>query len=227
MRLGINEPVSESPRVCVRSQPCLSALLAGRLSPFCGRLGGFSGPVLPSPPWLLSGRGGPQGGVFTARLGLPWPLPSVCLLPQGHRFPCHVGRELPACLQEQPGLVLSAAVDACSGLDNPGCVPGAGGPRKRPGSGPSPAGGFGLAAWRWGPWGALFSRASAFPAALPVGANAGQGGGPELSERGADAGSGAFLLSHRATRGHEQRCDSWGLAPLATFSEPGALSGLF
>ena len=41
---------------------------------------------------------------------------------------------------------------------------GAGGSRKRPGSGPGPAGGFGLGAWRWSPRGALFSRASAFPA---------------------------------------------------------------
>ena len=206
--------------MCVCSQPCLSALLAGRLSPFCGRLGGFSGPVLP---WVW---GTPGKGVYGPAWVCPGPSPlfvssprdtgSLVMWEESCPLVCRNSRALSSQLRSTPAagwtiLAVSRGPVAC-------------------GSALAPAQALrGASGWELGGGarGALFSRVSAFSAALPVGANSGQGGGPELSERGADAGSGAFLPSHRATRGHEQRCESWGLAPLATFSEPGALSGLF
>ena len=214
MRLSTNEPVSRSPRVRVCSQPRLSALLAGRLSPFCGRLGGFSGPVLPSPPWLRSGRGGLQGGVFTAPPGSAL-APSLCLSPPpgtqvplscgkraarlsaGTAGPCPLscGRLLQRAGQSWlcPGglaarksaLALAQALQGASGWEL------GGGARGEP---------FSL--------GPLLS-----PQACPWELTLAKEDVRQLSERGADTGPGSFLMGHCATRSYEQRCDGWGLNP--------------
>ena len=124
---------------------------------------GVSQAVLPSPPWLHSGHGGLQGGVFRPHLVLPRPLPSACLLPRGHRFPCHVGRELPACLQEQLGLVPSAVADSCSGLDNPGCVPGGWRLAEAPWLRPRPCRGLRAGSLEVEPAGSPFLQGLCFP----------------------------------------------------------------
>lgn len=104
-RVGKDRPRShrgQDQRPGLRLQP---GLRLGSLfkSPCCLPL---PGPTWPTP----DHRGDLEEGCLQLCLSLPWPLSSSSFpSPRGHRSPFHVGRKLPACLQEQLGLVPSAA----------------------------------------------------------------------------------------------------------------------
>lgn len=104
-RVGKDRPRShrgQDQRPGLRLQP---GLRLGSLfkSPCCLPL---PGPTWPTP----DHRGDLEEGCLQLCLGLPWPLSSSSFpSPRGHRSPFHVGRKLSACLQEQLGLVPSAA----------------------------------------------------------------------------------------------------------------------
>ena len=113
---------------------------------------------------LLQGTVGTPRRCLQPRLGLPWPLPFCSSpSPRGHRFSCHVERKLPACLQEQLGLVPSAVARRLQQATQFWLCPG------EPGTNGSALalaqdlwGALGLGGWRRGPQGVHFSRASTF-----------------------------------------------------------------
>lgn len=214
MRLSINEPISRSPRVRARSQPRLSALLAGRLSPFCGRLGGFSGPVLPSPPWLRSGHGGLQGGVFTAPPGSAL-APSLCLSPPpGTQVPLSCGKRAARLSAGTAGPCPLSCGRRLRRAGQSWLCPGGLAAR---GSALAPAQALrGASGWELGGgarWEPFSPGPLVFLQSCPWEPMLAKEEAHQLSERGADAGPASFLRGHRATGGREQRCDGWGLDP--------------
>ena len=155
-------------------RPCWQAVCP----PFVAGWGASQDPCCPPLPGSTLGMGDSREGCFGPTWVCPGPFPLLVSSPMDTGSLVMWEESCPLVCRNSWALSPQLWPTPAAGWTILAVSRGAGGPKKRPGSGPGPAGGFGLGAWRWSPRGALFSRASAFPAGLPVGADAGQGGCP-------------------------------------------------